>query len=300
MTRTVRLLAPAKINLSLEVLRIRPDGYHELRSVLQTVDLHDIVTIAEADEITLEITGDTRTLAGTPIEENLAHRAAVALRDRAGARAGARIVLEKRIPVAAGLGGGSSDAAAVLRGLNELWGAHQSALNLTEIAGEVGSDPPFFVTAGTSVVWGRGDQVEPLPDALVPSLLLATPREDARGEKTASMFAALTPAHFSDGDVTIGVREVVVSGRMIADENLNNVFDRVVGTMQPATELAMDALRAQGYVPHLAGAGPSFFLLYPGGADVERELAERVDRAGFEARPVRALSRAEALRIEGA
>ena len=122
----LRLIAPGKINWSLEVLRFRPDRYHELRSVMQTIDLHDVVTLtlAETDAITLEITGEPGMLADHPAEMNLAYRAAVALRDRAGVRGrGVHIVLGKHVPVAAGLGGGSSDAAAVLRGLNVLWDA---------------------------------------------------------------------------------------------------------------------------------------------------------------------------------
>lgn len=299
MTRWIRLIAPAKINWSLEVLRVRPDGYREIRSALQTIDLRDVVTLTEADEITIEIEGpEAVTLSGNAPEDNLAYRAAVALRDRAGVGRGAHIRLEKRVPVAAGLGGGSSDAAAVLRGLNLLWDAGQPEVNLIEIAGEVGSDPPFFVAGGTAAVRGRGDVVEPLRDALAPSILLAIPPRGERGEKTAAMFEALTPDDFSDGDVTIGVREVVQAGRMLVDGDLNNIFEHATGRMQPETESAMRALREEGYVPHLAGAGPSFFLLYPGGADLAAELSRRIGETGFEPRAVHALPRRESLRIE--
>jgi 4-diphosphocytidyl-2-C-methyl-D-erythritol kinase len=200
--------------------------------------------------------------------------------------------------VAAGLGGGSSDAAAVLRGLNVLWEAGQPQANLIEIAGEIGSDPPFFVVGGTALVSGRGDAVEALPDALAPSILLATPPAQHRGEKTAAMYDTLQPAHFSDGDVTLGVREAVAAGRMIVDAELSNVFERVTTMMQPETERAMDALREQGYEPHLAGSGPSFFLLYGGGADLADQLARRIRELGFEPRPVHALHRERVLRIE--
>ena len=301
MTKGLRLIAPAKINWSLEVLRIRPDGYHELRSVMQTIDLHDVVTLTEADGITLEITGEAGVLADHPPETNLAYRAAVALRDRAGVRRrlrgdrGAHIVLEKHVPVAAGLGGGSSDAAAALRGLNVLWHAEQPQANLVEIAGEVGSDPPFFVVGGTTMVSGRGDCVEALPDAVAPSILLATPPQSERGEKTAAMFAALSPRDFSEGAVTIGVRQAVQAGRMLVDGELANVFERVTAKMQPQTELALAALRADGYAPHLCGAGPSFFLLYGGGADLAHELSGRIRALGFEARPAHTLRRDRAL-----
>jgi 4-diphosphocytidyl-2-C-methyl-D-erythritol kinase len=295
----LRVIAPAKINWTLEALRIRPDGYHELCSVMQTIDLHDVVTLTPADSaITLEITGEAGMLADAPPETNLAYRAAVALRHRARVTHGAHIVLEKHVPVAAGLGGGSSDAAAVLRGLNELWEAGQPRVNLVEIAGEVGSDPPFFVVGGTAIVSGRGDYVEALPDALAPSILLATPPQDERGEKTAAMFGALTPREFSEGDATLGVRETVEAGRIIVDDELANVFERVTSKMQPQTELAMDALRADGYVPHLCGAGRSFFLLYGGGADLAHELGGRIRSLGFEPRPVYTLTRHHALQMQ--
>ncbi len=298
MTRHVRLIAPAKINWTLEVLRFRPDGYHEIRSVMQTIDLHDVITLTDAADISLTLSGETGMLADNPPERNLAYLAAVALRDRAGLRRGVRIELEKHVPVAAGLGGGSSDAAAVLRGLNVLWDAKQPQANLVEIAGEVGSDPPFFVVGGTAAVSGRGDAVEPLDDALAPGILLATPPQNKRGEKTASMFAALTPDDFAEGDATLGVREIVGARRMLRDDALNNVFEHVTSKMQPATELAMDALRAQGYVPHLAGAGPSFFLLFPGGADLADELSRRIRDLGFEPCVSHALRRERATAIE--
>lgn len=300
MTRTLRLIAPGKINWSLEVLRIRPDRYHEIRSVLQTIALHDVITITATDngEVTLDIKGDAGMLPDNPLDQNLAYRAAIALRARVRTGSGAHIVLEKHVPVAAGLGGGSSDAAVVLRALNDLWAAGQPLENLIEIAGEIGSDPPFFVVGGTAVASGRGDAVEALPDANAPSIMLAIPPAGERGEKTALMFDALTPDHFAEGYVTIGVQETVQAGRMIHDDLLNNAFEHVTSKMQPDTERAMDALRAEGYVPHLCGAGPSFFLLYGGGADYADVLARRLRETGFEAQPTYALRRDQSLRVE--
>jgi 4-diphosphocytidyl-2-C-methyl-D-erythritol kinase len=153
---------------------------------------------------------------------------------------------------------------------------------------------------GTAIASGRGEAIEPLADAVAPGVLLATPPQDHRGEKTAAMFGALTPDHYTEGDATLGVRETVRSGRMIVDEDLNNAFEHVVAKMQPETERAMEALRALGYVPHLAGAGPSFFLLYPGGADLAHELSGRIRELGFEPRTAHAMRRDLALRIEDA
>jgi 4-diphosphocytidyl-2-C-methyl-D-erythritol kinase len=294
MSRRVRVLAPAKINWSMEVLRIRPDAYHEICSVLQTIDLCDVVTLTEADDITLTVTGNAGLLRDEPAAANLAYRAAMAFARRTGRRRGVHIALEKRVPVAAGLGGGSSDAAAVLRGLNHLWDAGQPLDNLVEIAGEIGSDPPFFIVCGTALASGRGDRVEALQDAAAPSLVLATPPAEERGDKTASMYAALTPDDFSEGDVSIGVRETVEARRLIVDADLANVFERVTARLQPATALAMDALRAQDHAPHLAGSGPSFFLL----ERASDALMARIRSLGFAPHSVALMPRAAALRIE--
>ncbi len=297
MSGVVRVIAPAKINWTLEVLRKRADGYHELRSVLQTIDLHDVVTLRDAREISVEINGpEAGALPDAPPESNLAYRAALALSRRAGGGRGVRISIEKRVPVAAGLGGGSSDAAAVLRGLNRMWELGEPRENLGELAGEVGSDPPFFVFGGAALISGRGEQVEPLPDAAAPPILLATPPQNERGEKTAAMFAALGPEAYTAGDVTLGVRETISAGRQLVDAELQNVFETVTASMQPQTEIAMDALRAQGHVPHLCGAGPSFFLLLSARDDA-RVMSDRIRVLGFEPRPVRATTRRSATTI---
>jgi 4-diphosphocytidyl-2-C-methyl-D-erythritol kinase len=296
-TRSLVVMAPAKINWTLEVLHIRPDGYHELRSVMQTIDLHDTITLTPADRIELVLSGDVGGLAGESPQRNLAHRAAAALQGRIGGGLGVRIEIEKRIPVAAGLGGGSSDAAAVLRGCNRLWDAGLSDDQLTSIAAEIGSDPPFFITGGTAMVRGRGERVEPLPDAIAPLMLLAIPPQQERGEKTARMFAALTPDDFAEGYVSIGLADAVEAEHEIDEAMLNNVFERVTTAAQPESELAMDALRAQRYAPHLAGAGPSFFVLLP---DISQRpaLELRIRDLGFELRLARALPRDAALHIE--
>jgi len=297
MTDMLRLTAPAKINWTLEVLRLRPDGYHELRSVLQTVDLRDVITLRPARDVMIEVSGpEAGPLAESPPESNLAHRAVGALRDRFRVRRGVRITIDKRIPVAAGLGGGSSDAAAVLRGLNRLWDVRASREDIAAAAASLGSDPPFFVVGGTAALSGRGEQVEPLPDAVAPPIMLATPPSALRLEKTASMFRALTPDMYGDGDATLGVRETVLAGRPVRDEDLHNVFERVTLTLQPNTARAMEALRSQGHAPHLAGAGPAFFLLLPD-QRAAPSLAGSIRRLGFQPRVVRPLSRRAAITI---
>jgi 4-diphosphocytidyl-2-C-methyl-D-erythritol kinase len=161
----MRLAAHAKINLTLEVLGVRPDGYHSLRSVVTTIPLHDDVELEDASpgEVAVEMTGDGVAVPCVPPEANLAVRAARALQKASGAARGVRIRIVKRIPAGAGLGGGSADAAAVLNGLNELWGLSLPTDRLCVIGAEVGSDVPALVLGGTVLMEGRGETVTPLP-----------------------------------------------------------------------------------------------------------------------------------------
>ena len=157
----MRLAAHAKVNLTLEVLGTRPDGYHELRSVVTTIPLHDDVELwdAPAGEVTVEMVGDGMEVPRVPCEANLAVRAARALQEASGVARGVRIRIVKRIPVGAGLGGGSADAAAVLNGRNELWGLGLPKDRLCEIGAEVGSDVPALVLGGMVLMEGRGERV---------------------------------------------------------------------------------------------------------------------------------------------
>lgn len=153
--------AHAKINWTLEVLGVRSDGYHEIRSIVLPIPLHDTVTLDVAPEITCCMNDPDGHLPDVPPEENLAYRAAVALKEFTGCAHGVRIAIEKRIPIGSGLGGGSADAAAVLNGLNELWGVNLSTKQLGEIAIGIGSDVPALVLGGPVLMEGRGDKVRP-------------------------------------------------------------------------------------------------------------------------------------------
>jgi 4-diphosphocytidyl-2-C-methyl-D-erythritol kinase len=168
----MKILAPAKINLYLEVKARRPDGYHDIESVMHTVSLYDELTITpQSAGITLVCS--RRDL---PTDErNLAMRAAVALRKKLGVTAGAKIVLKKNIPLGAGLGGGSSDAAAVLTGLLALWKKRLPAKELNALAAKLGADVPFFLAGGTALASGIGDRIKSLPGVKPASFLLVYP-----------------------------------------------------------------------------------------------------------------------------
>jgi 4-diphosphocytidyl-2-C-methyl-D-erythritol kinase len=157
----VRVRVPAKINLHLAVGPVRPDGYHEVTTVYHAISLHDEVTARRGDQLTLTMEGEG---AGVlPLDEsNLVLRAARALAAETGVPAHARLHLRKQIPVAAGLAGGSADAAAALVACDALWGTGRSRDELAGIAGRVGSDVPFLVHGGTALGTGRGETVSPV------------------------------------------------------------------------------------------------------------------------------------------
>lgn len=161
----MQIEAHAKINLTLEVLGTRPDGYHELRSIVAAIPLHDDVELqdAPAGDVSVEMAGDGLEVPDVPQEKNLAVRAARAFASSAGVARGVHIRIVKRIPAGAGLGGGSADAAAVLNGLNELWGLNLPKERLCAIGVEVGSDVPALVLGGMVLMEGRGERVTSIP-----------------------------------------------------------------------------------------------------------------------------------------
>ncbi len=194
------LAAYAKINWTLDILGTRPDGYHLMDMLMQTVSLCDLLWMEEAEDLTLEAvpggteraarskTNDGLSSAGVRYDEsNLVYRAALLLREHCGVRRGARIQLEKRIPSGAGMGGGSADCAAALKGLNALWGLGLSRAELLSLGLELGADVPFLITGGLARVGGIGERIQPLLPAPQVWLVLVQPCE---GLSTREVFSA--------------------------------------------------------------------------------------------------------------
>ena len=175
--RMVRLPAFAKVNLCLDLLGRRPDGYHELRTIFQAISLHDTLSfeLRRQPGIELEIVGDAA-LAAEPARNNLVYRAVHAVRGELNLRSGVRVKLEKRIPVGRGLGGGSSDAAATLAGLLRLTGRKLPLERQVALAASLGADVPFFLFGGRALGVGRGDEIYPLPDSPRQTILVVSPR----------------------------------------------------------------------------------------------------------------------------
>lgn len=180
---TVELFAPAKLNLHLSVGGIRPDGFHDVTTVLQAIGLGDTVTADESETLAVTCVPDV----GVPIEENLVHRAVTAFAAACGRDPAVTVAVRKAVPAGAGLGGGSSDAAAAIRALARLWGMPASDPRLRETATAIGADVPFFLGAPAALMAGRGDDLERELGAPVFNLVVVWPRTPV---STADAYAA--------------------------------------------------------------------------------------------------------------
>jgi 4-diphosphocytidyl-2-C-methyl-D-erythritol kinase len=276
------LKTAAKVNLTLEVLGKRADGYHEIATVMQAVDLSDRITLEEADGLELrssasDVPTDSR---------NLALRAAEALRQAAAVPDGARITLDKHIPVAAGLGGGSSDAAAVLIGLNRLWRLRWPLERLDEVAATLGSDVPFFLRGGAALATGRGEKVEPLRGRAL-ALVLVHPKFAA---STAEMYGRLTPAMYSDGGATKAlVRRPRASAARVAASLYNGMEAAAAGVFPQVAQMRAALLAAGALGALMSGSGPTVFGVARS-FEQARQIRARVARGSWECWAVRTLT----------
>jgi 4-diphosphocytidyl-2-C-methyl-D-erythritol kinase len=270
----VRIPSPAKINLFLEVVGRRPDGYHEIESVVQLVDLCDQVSLRRsARGIRVSVSG-----ADLPVDrENLAYRAAALVLEEAGVRQGVHIHLEKRIPVAGGLGGGSSNAAAVMVGLCRLFSLGLTRRHLRDLAARVGSDAPFFLTDGLAVATGRGERLSPLTPWPPQWLVLANP-----GIPISTAWAY----HEASSKLTEWKRQASIQA-LIAAGGLAwpptwafNRLEAVVLPQRPEVGALKALLQRGGGAPVLmSGSGASLFAVVPDGA-TGGALAARVRASG--------------------
>ena len=287
--RRLVVSAAAKVNLALEVLGRRDDGYHEIATVMQAVDLSDRLELEDGDVLELRTTASDVPTDGT----NLALKAALTLREMSGARRGARITLDKRIPVAAGLGGGSTDAAAVLVGLNRLWGLRWPVARLTEVALRLGMDVPFFLHGGAALATGRGERLEPLVGSAL-ALVLVNPRVAA---STAEIYGGVVAGMYSDGARARRMAAALRSrqpSRVAA--SLGNTLERVASPRYREVEQMEAALLAAGALgAAMSGSGLTVFGVARS-YDHARQIRARVVRARWGCWAVRTL-RGPAVRI---
>ncbi|HUS14865.1 MAG TPA: 4-(cytidine 5'-diphospho)-2-C-methyl-D-erythritol kinase [Chloroflexia bacterium] len=273
------MTAPAKINLTLEILGRRKDGYHNLTSVMQTITLADTLLFAPRADGQIVVDCADPGLARSP-QDNLVWRAARLLQQARSVPLGAQITLTKGIPVAAGLGGGSSDAAATLRGLDRLWGLGLSGGEMHNVAGLLGSDVPFFLHGGTSLIEGRGEQVTPLRPIVGGWIVLVTPPLLVPG-KTAVVYGLLRPHEYSTGVLTRRLVAALAAGQPLATTMLyNGMEDAVFRAFDTLDAVRQQISGAGGDGVRVTGAGPSLYVYYDQEADACR-LYEALQAAGL-------------------
>jgi 4-diphosphocytidyl-2-C-methyl-D-erythritol kinase len=290
MAESIRVRAAAKINLHLRVYRRRADGYHGIRSLFQAVSLEDTIVIRSLKESdTIEIDGEFN----CPIRSTTIYQAASAFLKESGSRVGLSILVEKRIPAGAGLGGGSSDAAATLVGLNALLGGGLGEAKLHEIGAAIGSDVPFFLSSGTAIVSGRGEEVRPFPGRSDYSVVIVDP---GFAVSTAEAYALLDRERPDDsGEADPGSGELIEAyGGDIGSWPFANSFEPIVGgSRRPEIPRIKDLLLRDGAsFAAMSGSGSSVFGIFEGRTD--KALATMA-RAGYAARSAIPLARCPAL-----
>jgi 4-diphosphocytidyl-2-C-methyl-D-erythritol kinase len=268
------VLCRAKVNLTLDVLDRRPDGYHNLESVMQSVDLWDTVRVRKAEGCEITVAANAPGIPSGP--GNTVFTACALFREAIGVDIGLAASVEKRIPSQAGLGGGSSDAAGTLLALNELFGSPLSSDQLFELAARIGSDVPYFLTGGTALVTGRGATVKPLPDAPEMDLVIVKPGfgvptpwayrklAEMSGRRSAAASPALMDA------IRRRDRAEVVS-------SLSNDFEKVVDVEYPQIVEIRERMNELGAEASLlCGSGAAVFGVFPGPEDARSACDELI------------------------
>jgi 4-diphosphocytidyl-2-C-methyl-D-erythritol kinase len=286
---SLTLPAFAKINLHLRVLGKRADGYHELDTVFQTISLHDTVKFSVTDDSQIFLSCDDRRLPSGAA--NLVFRAATAMQTRFAPNKGARIRLEKRIPVRSGLGGGSSDAAVTLIALSHLWEANAGDNELLETAASLGADVPFFLFGGTARGTGTGNKVMPLRDSADRFLVVVKPKTNISTSRSYESLGARS--------LTTSEAKTILSSSQQSDfsdsfssEALQNDFEAVAFRLEPEIKRAKTALiKAGAQMALLAGSGSAVFGIFDSGDAQERAIQAMELEAGWRVFPCRTVGR---------
>jgi 4-diphosphocytidyl-2-C-methyl-D-erythritol kinase len=249
--------APAKINLSLDVLHKRPDGYHEVEMIMTTIDLADRLELSLLEKDEIHIVSHNRFVPDD--QRNLAYQAALLLKDRFNIKQGAVISIEKTIPVAAGLAGGSSDAAAALRGLNKLWNIGLTLDQLAELGSEIGSDVSFCVYGGTALATGRGEIISQLPVPPTCYVILAKP---FIGVSTADVYRRLEVTNLTHPNTSEMIKAIENKDYNGVCNNMGNVLEEVTLNLYPEVAQIKEQMKRFGADAVLmSGSGPTVFGL---------------------------------------
>ncbi len=259
--------ALAKINLTLDVLYKRDDGFHEVEMIMTTIDLFDHIQLTELDEDVIHIKSEKKFVPDD--KRNLAYQAAEKLKSKYNINKGVLITIDKQIPVAAGLAGGSSDAAAVLRGLNRLWNLNLTFEELAAIGNEIGSDIAFCIYGGTAIAKGRGEKIEKLPSPPPCWVILAKP---SIGVSTKAVYGNLVLEDLKHPN-TEAMRKAMVHGDYEGMCNhLGNVLENVTLNLYPQVNQIKDLMFKVGADNVLmSGSGPTVF-----GLTKQKSRADRI------------------------
>ena len=291
---SLTLSAHAKINLTLEALAKRDDGYHEIVSVIQTISLANTISFELGE--TLELRCNVPDLQSA---DNLVIKAAKLLSETTGCSKGASIKLTKEIPVAAGLGSGATDAAATLVGLNQLWGLNLPNERLIKLAATLGSDVAFFIYGGTVLASRRGEKVTQLPPSSELWIVVLKPPIEPFSNKTAQLYSQLNPSHFTSGQFTKRLIDHLDKGGSIDASLLFNVFEQVAFAFFPElSNYRSRFLVAGARNVHLAGAGPTLFALVPD-KDQGKAILRNLKADGLEAYLVNTVETAPLATVRG-
>ena len=283
----INKLAPAKINLTLEVLGKMKGGWHNISSIMQTIALYDTMIVQKSSRI--EVITDCSQLSpwdsmtaqssSVRMEDNLVYKAAQLLQQETGYQGGATIQLIKRIPSASGLGGGSSDGAAGLRALNELWKLGLETSKLVSIGAKLGSDVPFFIYGGTCLAEGRGEKIVPLRLSPKRWMVLLLPLL-AIPEKTKTLYSYLTPEYYTLGNSTKTVRKALNNGEIVQPNCYYNVFSRIYSKLFPEFGKYFHQFEEAGArFPQVAGSGPAIYCFTRNRQEAE-EVVQRLKKLG--------------------
>jgi 4-diphosphocytidyl-2-C-methyl-D-erythritol kinase len=275
-TSMLTVAAPAKLNLTLEVLGKRPDGFHEIRSIVQTVAFHDSFRFGISQNIELRCDRHDWTAS-----DSLVSKAVSLLKETSGCSRGAIIEIDKKIPLTAGLGGDSSGAAATLRGLNKLWGLGLSLAKLSVLASRLGADVTFFLYGGTVLLEGRGEIVTPLPSLPRMWAVLLVPPVPRMPSKTERLYASLDSHNYTLGQTTDQLVASLKSGKGLSVPPFN-VFENIAFDIFPGLAgYRQQFLQAGTGEVHLAGSGPSLFTLLTDRPQAE-QIYQRLQQEGLE------------------
>jgi 4-diphosphocytidyl-2-C-methyl-D-erythritol kinase len=268
----VRIPAYAKINLRLDILGRRADGFHELRTIFQTISLQDELRLwtSRQPAISLKILGN-ESLLREPVEKNLVYRAVDALRRELKIRGGVEIELKKKIPAGRGLGGGSSDAAAALLGYLRLTGKKIRQARLLEIAGSLGADVPFFLLGGRALGANKGDEIYPLPDIPKLHVLVVSPKDIHVPTPDAYRWLKAKPLRLTKSAANSKLFEFCALCWSAHGSGLSNDFERPVFRRHPRLDQIKRALLRRGAAEaSLAGSGSAVFGVFPSPAMARR------------------------------